>query len=205
MENMITSETSVVTYGSTGYPLSLLQPTQNADTKFNYSRPVNGRGAHIAGIEAAVQKDFDFLPAPFDKLGVTGNVTYADGNNAVTYNYGTPSQFSKSLALFNLSKFSANITLYYETDSWGVRVSDAHRGRYLDGAGSGGNIGSGIEPTDNIDFAGHYNLNDNLKLVVEGINLTNQPIIQYADVAAKRLLVNTTSGKTFTFGVTYQF
>jgi TonB-dependent receptor len=205
MEDMITSQTSVVTYGSTGYPLSLLQPTQTADTNFNYSRPVNGRGAHIAGLEAAVKKDFDFLPAPFDKLGVTGNVTYADGNNAVIYNYGTASQFSKSLPLFNLSKFSANVTLYYETDSWGVRLSEAHRSRYLTGAGSNGNIGEGIEPTDNIDFAAHYNLFDNLKLVVEGINLTNQPIIQYTDVSAKRLLVNTTSGSTFTFGATYEF
>jgi len=48
--------------------LSLLQPTQQPDTKFNYTRPVNGRGAHIAGLEAAVKKDFDFLPAPLDKL-----------------------------------------------------------------------------------------------------------------------------------------
>lgn len=205
MEDMTTSQTSVVTYGSTGYPLSLLQPTQNAGTFFNYSRPVNGRGAHIAGLEAAVKKDFDFLPAPFDKLGVTGNVTYADGNNAVIYNYGTASQFSKSLPLFSLSKFSANVTLYYETDHWGLRVSEAHRSRYFDGAGSGGNIGSDIGATDNIDFAGHYNLNDNLKLVVEGINLTNQPIKQYADISATRLLVNTTAGSTFTFGVTYDF
>jgi len=205
MEDMNTSENSVVAYGTTGYPLSLLQPTQSAATLFNYTRPVNGRGAHIAGIEAAVKKDFDFLPAPFDKFGVTGNVTYADGNNAVIYNYGTASQFSKSLALFNLSKFSANVTLYYETDSWGARISEAHRSRYLTDGGSGGNIGSGIEPTDNIDFAAHYNLSDNLKLVVEGINLTNQPIIQYTDITAKRLLVNTTSGSTFTFGATYEF
>lgn len=205
MEDMITSQNSVVPYNTTGYPLSLLQPTQQPDTNFNYTRPVNGRGAHIAGFEVAVQKDFDFLPAPFDKFGVTGNVTYADGNNGVIYNYGTPSQFTKSLALFNLSKVSANVTLYYETENWGVRLSEAHRSRYLTDGGSGGNIGTGIEPTNNIDFAGHYNLNDNLKLVVEGINLTNQPIIQYTDISAKRLLVNTTSGRTFTFGVTYQF
>jgi hypothetical protein len=156
-------------------------------------------------MEAAVKKDFDFLPAPFDKLGVTGNVTYADGDNGVIYNYGTASQFTKSLPLFNLSKFSANVTLYYETDTWGVRLSEAHRSRYITGAGSNGNIGEGIEPTDNIDFAAHYNLFDNFKLVVEGINLTNQPIIQYTDVTAKRLLVNTTSGATFTFGATYEF
>lgn len=205
MESFITSETSVVTYGSTGYPLSLLQPTQSAATNFNYSRPVNGHGAVIAGMEAAVKKDFDFLPAPFDKLGVTGNVTYVDGSNGVIYNAGTSSQTTIKLPLYNLSKFSANVTLYYETDTWGIRVSEAHRSKYLTGAGSNGNIGEGVEATDNLDFSAHYNLFDNFKLVVEGINLTNQPIIQYTDVSAKRLLVNTTSGQTFTFGATYEF
>jgi len=85
-----------------------------------------------------------------------------------------------------------------------VRLSEAHRSRYLTDVAAAV-ISHRIEPTDNIDFAGHYNLNDNLKLVVEGINLTNQPIVQYTDITAKRLLVNTTSGSTFTFGATYEF
>ncbi|MGA8066559.1 MAG: hypothetical protein WCA47_04460, partial [Terriglobales bacterium] len=118
-----------------------------------------------------MQKDFDFLPAPFDHLGVQGNVTYADGNTGVIYS-GT----SIKLPLMNLSKLATNVTLYYETDKWGIRVSDAYRSRYLDGAGGGGNIGDAYSPTNNVDLAAHYNVDDHLKVVVEGINLTNQPI-----------------------------
>jgi TonB-dependent receptor len=200
MENMITSATKTVPYNTLGFPISWLFDPTKPDVPYNYSTPINGRGAHIAGFEAAVQKDFDFLPAPFDGFGFTGNVTYADGNNPITYS-GT----AINMAMMNLSKFSANATLYYETQEWGARLSTAYRSKYLVGAGGNGNLGEGMKPTNNVDFAAHYNVNDQLKLVVEGINLTNQPITQYADKYADRLEVRTKSGVTFTFGATYEF
>ncbi|MDB5739181.1 MAG: TonB-dependent receptor, partial [Alphaproteobacteria bacterium] len=96
-------------------------------------------------------------------------------------------------------------TLYYEADSWGIRASDAYRSRYMDGAGGSGNFGDFVNSTNNVDLQAHYNLTPDLKLVVEGINLTNQPIEQYLDQTAKRSEVYTKSGSTFTFGATYNF
>ena len=43
------------------------------------------------------------------------------------------------------------------------------------------------------------------KIKVEGINLTNQAIEQFTDLKADRTEVYTTSGRTFTFGVTAEF
>ena len=200
MESFITTTTKEVPYNTTGYPVSFLLQGEDPSTLFDYSAPINGKGAVIAGVEAALQKDFDFLPAPFDHLGVQGNVTYADGNTGVIFSGSTI-----SLPLINLSKLATNFTLYYETDTWGIRVSDAYRSRYLDSAGGGGNIGDAFRPTNNVDLAAHYNVSDRLKVIVEGINLTNQPIKQYEDVTAKRPEVDTTSGETFTFGITYDF
>jgi iron complex outermembrane receptor protein len=85
-----------------------------------FVRPVNGDGASIKGVELALQRDFDFLPAPFDKLGFVGNVTYAHGRSNVMID-GKP----VSLDLFQLSKWTSNATLYYETARWGARVSSA--------------------------------------------------------------------------------
>ena len=110
-----------------------------------------------------------------------------------------------SLPLFNLSKLSTNATLYYEFGDWNIRVSDAYRGKYLDSAGSNGNIGDGYKATNNVDFAAHYMLTDHLKLTLEGINLTDQPIIQYTDITAQRIEVMPRSGSTYSFGATYQF
>ena len=200
LASFITSQTSVVPYSSTGFPLSFLLPGQDGTILYNVSHPVNGPGATIKGVEVAFQRDFNFLPAPFDHLGVVANATYADGSSPVIFS-GVP----VSLPLFNLSKYTVNATLYYETDQWGVRVSDAYRDKYLLGAGGNGNFGEGIKATNNVDFAAHYNLTDHLKLTLEGINLTDEHTIQFSDVSAKRTLVNTSSGRTFLFGATYEF
>ena len=45
--------------------------------------PLNGEGAEIRGFEVSFQRFFDFLPAPFDGLGVQANYTYID-NKGIT-------------------------------------------------------------------------------------------------------------------------
>jgi iron complex outermembrane receptor protein len=179
MESFITTETSVVSYALTSYPLSFLLPGQSGATPYNYTAPINGKGAVIVGLEAAFQRDLSCLPAPFDHLGFIGNFTLVDGNGPVNFN-GTP----VSLPLANLSKLSANATLYYETDSWGPRVSYAYRSKYLSSAGGSGNIGDVVAPTEYVDMSAHYRIDEHLKLVIEGNDLTDQPIVQYTDVHA---------------------
>ncbi|MDN5289680.1 MAG: TonB-dependent receptor, partial [Mucilaginibacter sp.] len=145
MESFITTQTTVEPYSATGYPLSFLLPGQDGTVPYNYSAPINGHGAVIVGLEAAGQRDFDFLPAPFNHLGVEGNITYADGNTPVIF-----SSVPHSLPLTNLSKLTTNFTLYYEADSWGIRASDAYRSRYMDGAGGSGNFGDFVNSTNNV-------------------------------------------------------
>jgi iron complex outermembrane receptor protein len=200
MASFITTQTTVVPYAATGLPLSFLLPGQNGSILYNYSRPINGPGADIKGVEIAFQRDFDFLPGVLRHLGLVANVTYADGSSPVLFG-----ETAVTLPLENLSRYSANATLYYETSRWGARVSEAYRSRYLDGTGGDGNIGEFVGATSNVDAQAHYNLSPRLKLIVEGINLTDQPIIQYTDVAAQRIEVNTRSGRTFTFGFSYEF
>jgi TonB-dependent receptor len=200
MNSFISSTTTLEPYSQTGYPTSFLLPGQTGSILYNVSQPINVSGASIRGIEAAVQRDFDFLPAPFDHFGFVANGTYADGTSAAIIN-----GVSYNLPLVNLSKWSANATLYYETDVWGVRISEAYRGRYLDSAGSNGNIGEGYDPTHNVDFAAHYNVSPGVKITVEGLNLTDQHIVQFTDLAAHRIEVNTSSGRTFLWGATAEF
>lgn len=200
MDSFITTATSSVRYGSTGYPLEFLSPGNGPDTVYSFVRPVNGDGASIRGIELALQRDFTFLPAPFDKLGFVGNITHASGRSNVLIE-GT----SMELDLFQLSKWTSNATLYYETPRWGARISSAYRAGYLDGPGGQGSIGSGYKASNNVDFAAHYNTQGGLRIVLEGVNLTDAPITQYNDITERRLTARTVSGRTFTLGVTYEF
>jgi TonB-dependent receptor len=200
MNSFISSMTTTMPYSQTGYPLSFLLPGQTGSVPYNVSQPINVSGASIRGVETAFQRDFDFLPAPFDHFGIVVNGTYADGTSAALIN-----GVSYNLPLVNLSKWSANATLYYETDDWGVRISEAYRSMYLDSAGSNGNVGEGYDPTNNVDFAAHYNITPKLKLTFEGLNITNQPIVQFTDLSAHRIEVNTSSGRTFLWGATAEF
>lgn len=200
MNSFITTQTTQVPYSETGYPLSLLNPGQDGSTIFNYARPVNSDGANIQGVEVAGKWDLDFLPAPFDKFGVVANATYATGDSDVLYGT-TP----VNLPLVQLSKWSYNATLYYDTSKWGARVSSAYRSKYRWSSGGNGNIGEYIGATNNFDASAYYNVGPRLKLVFEAINFTDEPIVQYADGKAKRLMTSTSTGRTFTLGATLQF
>lgn len=200
MKSFITTETTPVPYNSTGFPLSLLEPGQDPAILFNYTRPVNGPGASIKGVELAAKRDFDFLPAPFDHLGMLGNVTVADGSTDVLFS-GT----AVNLPLTNLSKLSSNATLYYDTGRWGIRGSVAMRSKYRWGSGGNGNIGEYIKGTVNFDASAYFNVTPRLQITVEAINIGDEPIVQYADKDAQRMMTNTVSGRTILFGATMRF
>lgn len=200
MKSFVTTETSLVPYGQTGYPLSLLEQGQDGSIVFNFTRPVNGPGASIRGVEVSAKRDFDFLPAPLDGLGVLANVTYADGATDVFY-----SDVPFNLALVNLSKWSYNATLYYDTERAGARVSMASRSRYRNGNGGNGNIGEYFAPTTFVDATAYYNVTPRFQLRVEALNLTDESILQYADTDARRMMTSTVSGRTLTFGGSFRF
>ena len=200
MESFVTTQTSSVRYDQTGYPLSLLQAGQDGSIIFNFTRPVNGPGASIRGAELAAKRDFDFLPGPLSALGVLANVTYAEGETDVFYN-GVPHR----LSLVDLSKWSYNATLYYDTQIVGARLSVASRSRYRRGSGGNGNIGEFFAPSTVFDATAYYNVTTRFQLRVEGLNLSDEEIIQYADVDARRLMTSSVSGRTLSLGGSYRF
>ncbi|MBU2340412.1 MAG: TonB-dependent receptor [Alphaproteobacteria bacterium] len=200
MKSFVTSETDQLPYSETGYPLSLLEEGQDGSIIFNFTRPINGPGASIHGVELAARRNFDFLPGALGNFGALGNVTYADGKSDVFYS-GTPYE----LPLTDLSKWSVNGTLYYDTEQFGARGSVAYRSRYRKGDGGNGNIGEYFSPSTVVDATAYYNVTPRLQLRVEALNLTDERIIQYADGDARRLMTSTVSGRTFTFGGSMRF
>ncbi|MCW4460940.1 TonB-dependent receptor [Sphingomonas sp. BT-65] len=205
MDSFITSSSKQIPYGETGLPLSLLIQGQDASTPYDVTQPINGPGADIKGIEVAFQHDFTFLPGALKNLGIVANGTWFDGQRTAFYTTNGVTS-SRVLPLDNLSKWAFNATLYYENPVWGVRVSNAYRSQYLTGAGNAlANSGGGIRATNNVDFQAHFNIRPGVRLIAEGINLTNEPIRQFASVDAYRTEVYTTSGRTFTLGISAEF
>jgi iron complex outermembrane receptor protein len=203
MDSFIVPSTQQIPYSQTGLPDSLLIQGETPDTIFDVSQPINGPGANIKGLEAAFQHDFTFLPGALKHLGIVANGTWFDGHQSIAFG-AAPNQVFVRLPLMNLSKWAANATLYYENSVWGVRVSDAYRSKYFTGGGSAiDNVGDFIKATNNVDFQAHYNVTPHIRLIAEGINLTNEPIQQA--IGPDRTEVYTTAGRTFTFGFSAEF
>ncbi|MCM2680340.1 TonB-dependent receptor [Echinimonas agarilytica] len=204
IDNFILVETYDRPYGETGYPLAFLGANQNANTLYTVIQPQNVDDADISGIEVAFQRDLDFLPAPFDGFGVIANYTYSDGETLYRNVGGSGEDEYKSFP--GLSDHSGNFTVYYETDTWGGRIASSYRSDYISTvqAGNQDEDERGFHSTTYVDFSAFYQVNDNLKLTLEGSNLTDEHEEQYSD-SADRLYNTTENGRSYYVGLLYDF
>lgn len=204
IDNFIVSTTTEVVYSSLGLPAELLPADKTVDSIFYLDRPQNLDSSTIKGVELSFSRDLDFLPAPFDNLGVITNYTYADGEALYRNIYGEQGN-NQYKAFTGLSKNSYNFTLYYEQENWGGRISAAYRSPYIASASSTGDQDeSGYHETTYIDFSAFYQITESVRLNLEGINLTDEREELYSD-SHDRQYNTTSSGRTVMAGVTVQF
>jgi iron complex outermembrane receptor protein len=192
IKNFISSETlENVPFSQTGVPFGTIPGATAGTIVSEFSMPINVAGTKkLTGVELAAQSQFSFLPAPFDNLGMVANYTYVD----------TPPE------LTGISKTSYNVSLYYETDHWGLRGSLSHRTRWYTGHSddvmSAGT--AGFEGSTYVDAAAFYNITDKLQVSLDAVNLTNQKDTQFW--GQNRYLYNQTqSGTTYMMGLSYKF
>lgn len=145
----------------------------DASTPFTITNWVNTPGGLIRGYEVNLQKNFSFLPAPFNDLGGVINYTHVDSK--MKYILSPTSPAITVADLLGMSPTSANATLYYETPKFSARVTAAYRSKYtyqlLPGSGS---EFQGKNHTTNIDAQISYNIMPNLTLTLQAVNLTDQ-------------------------------
>lgn len=194
-----------IPFNQLGLPTSLLTgTTATATDVFRTSQPVNSPGGDLKGFEVNVQKRLDFLPGWMENFGVQANYTFVDSQ--IEYlTSTTPGAPTISQTLTGLSKNAANFTLYYENETFSVRGSVAYREGYLTQVpGNDGNTVHGTNETTNFDMQASYNISDQLKFSIEGINLTDEFNDQYVD-ESNRLNVRTHTGRQFFAGLRYTF
>ncbi|RPF72676.1 TonB-dependent receptor [Aurantiacibacter spongiae] len=145
--------------------------------------PANYDGSgKIKGFEVAYQQTFDFLPAPLDGLGGSANYTYIEssglpntflnGGTTVTPSTVTPG----NLPLEQLSKHNFNVAGFYEKGPLSVRAAYNWRSRFLLTASDVIFPYYSIfnEPTGQLDASIFFNINENLRVGVQGVNLLNE-------------------------------
>ena len=203
IDDFIVTESRRVNAADIGLPLEQLGLSVTDQTPVNYTAKFNSENAKINGLEFVVQKNFDFLPQPFNNMGTLLNYTYARGELTYYDEQNGTELFTKDAP--QLSRNAYNATLYYETPIWGARISSAYRSRYISRVDT--NVLNdederGFHGTNFIDGQIYYFLNENLKLSLEAINLTGEREEQYSD-SSDRAYNTTASGRTFILGFIY--
>jgi TonB-dependent receptor len=94
--------------------------------------PANLEEASMKGFELAYQQSLDFLPEPFDGLGVQATYTYVDAGELSTQtNQVTRQPFAANLGLRGISEDTVNLVAFYETDVWSARLAYNWRSEFL--------------------------------------------------------------------------
>ena len=188
---IITDSSDVVIQGS-----SLFDDEGNSinGQTFDVTRPENGQGGTVKGLELTYQQPFTFLPGFWSGLGVTANYTYADSN--VTTKGGIKT------TLQGQSKNSYNIVGYFENDLFNVRLAWGWRDKFVKELRQGREVF--WRAFGQLDISAKYNINEQTALTFEAINLTNSNALQFDELEARGIeYINT--GTTYRLGASFNF
>ena len=153
----------------------IIDPETNQPLVLIAFRPLNTGKSDLVGIELAFQRTFaDLLPAPWDGLGVIANYTYIDsGSDFLNELTGA------AYGISGLSENTINFTLFYEKGPWIGRVSYNYRDDFNDSIADGQGHPKFVDSYDQWDVSFGYAVNDNISIMLEGINLTDENVYYY--------------------------
>jgi iron complex outermembrane receptor protein len=172
----------------------------NDGLTYQITSPINGNDeVTIDGIEGGVQYNLGFLDSFWSGFGVLANYTYQEDSGFTQTNIIDRSP----LTFPGLSRHSYNASLYYENQHFSARASYNWRDEWLITASGRGSLPEFNREYGQLDASLGYNFNENLSLFLEGINLTNEELVQ--ENAPARPIQFETFGRRFFFGVRGKF
>ncbi|PLR18913.1 TonB-dependent receptor [Caulobacter zeae] len=175
--------------------------------QWNFSTPVNTDGGKVKGFEVNYQQPFKFLPGFLANTGVLLNYTYVKSDVKYVNSAGA---VVASTDLTGLSRNGYNATFYYEDAKWSARVSASYRDRYLTRVLGQENTTAapipydGTNETFNVDASVQYTLNDQFKITLEGVNLTDEYQDQFTGTQNMPVVYHHT-GREILLGLRYKF
>ena len=173
----------------------------DAGVQFTITDVVNSSETFsLDGLEFGLLQNLDFLPPPFDGLGVQANYTFIDADESGQLDEdGTPAPLEE------VSEHTVNVIGYYETDRWGIRLAYNYRSEYFttaDRGPSGGN--RSIDDRDQFDLSFNFNFNDNISVGFEALNLNDAEVYEF-EGDRNRLRSYNYDGRTFVLTSTVSF
>ena len=130
-----------------------------ATTLYTHNIPVNNNeGFTVKGFELMYQQPFSFFDNWLSDFGIVANYTHVSAEDST-----------------GLSPNSYNMTLYYEKENYGARISMNKRDDYLlREPGGNGHVQERKYGPTHVDLSSFYNVNEKLTISFEIINLTDE-------------------------------
>ncbi|MBO9547487.1 TonB-dependent receptor, partial [Caulobacter sp.] len=151
---------------------SLLAPVAPAGLAAAAPPPLTQNGGHwasghIQGIELSLQKDFTFLPAPFDSFGIYANAALIDSEVLID----VPGRPDGHVPFFNQADEIYNLQLYYERGGLSARVAWSYQGDATGSSfGENPDLDNYRAPRETVDAQISYTFANDLKLSLTGSN-----------------------------------
>jgi TonB-dependent receptor len=167
------------------------------------STPESGHGGSVYGLELAGRQKFTAMPAPFDGLGIAGNLTYEQ--SSVNPGGG----LSKNERLLNQPNWSANAQLFYEKGPYHADLSYRYQGDYVGGYATingSSAFDTWIHANSKLDLHLGYNLPYGLHADFSASNLLNADSYD-ASIGKNSNIIPSyiISGRTFIFKLSYTY
>ena len=204
IESYIQTTSQQVAFQDIGLPLTLLNGTQLRPTdQFTVQRSNNTPGGPLRGFELNVQLPFRFLPGALSNFGALANFTRVRSN----INYVISPTLSRTAPLVGLSPETASGTLYYEDKKFSIRSTVNYRAAFLTAVPSGSVDADSTSNASSvfIDASASYNISDNIKLIAEVSNITNETNRLTVDTVRQDPLYTAYFGRTYALALNFQF
>jgi TonB-dependent receptor len=143
-----------------------------------FSGPANAEKGRILGVELNYQQFFTNLPAPFDGFGVNFNYTVTDSSVKL---------FTRAdqLPFFKQSDSILNLALIYEKYGFEGRISYSKNDDFLNDVGAGPDTDIFVRGRSVVDAKVSYRFTRKLKVFVELLNLTEEPLREFTGVRVR--------------------
>lgn len=199
LESFVFTQNQVIDFS--GYPTGGVTPVI---TQGLSSRPDNGQGGYIQGVEFALSVPGEIIHPMLDGFGAQFSVSQTSSEIQ-------PDPTQAPTAVPGLSETVANLTAYYEKYGFQARVSGRYRSDYLGevaGFGNGRTLRSVAAETV-VDAQIGYEFQsgplENLSLLAQVNNLTDEPFKTFQNGDERQTIDFQTYGRTFLFGISYRY
>ena len=180
--------------GTSQFPIT----TPDGDTEIlRITRPENGDSGHIYGLELAWQQTFDFLPSPFDGLGVYSNYTYAKSSADLPFDIG-------KTELPGTSRHNYNVALAYEKYGFNTRLAYNYRSKFIQEFDVGdADFNVFWDDRSSLDLTASYRIGERWQVFGELNNITDERQRRFQG-QDNRVLELEGFGRAWLLGVRYE-